>query len=43
MDMDNGRSVLFVAIVKVLASKRGGLLTRAVSYVLNRGSDSAEL
>jgi hypothetical protein len=43
MDMDNGRSVLFVAIVKVLASKRGGLLTRAVSYVLSRGSDSSEL
>ena len=43
MDMDNGRSVLFVAIVKVLASKPGGLLTRAVSYVLNRGSESSEL
>lgn len=43
MDMDNGRSVLFVAIVKVLASKPGGLLTRAVSYVLSRGSDNTEL
>lgn len=43
MDMDNGRSVLFVAIVKVLASKRGGLLTRAVAHLLNRGSDHSEL
>jgi hypothetical protein len=43
MDMDNGRSVLFVAIVKVLASKRGGMLTRAVSYVLSRGADDTGL
>jgi hypothetical protein len=43
MDMDNGRSVLFVAIVKVLASKRGGMLTRAVSYVLSRGADDTQL
>jgi hypothetical protein len=41
--MDDGRSMFFVALVKVLASKRGGILTRAVSYVLSKGDDNAGL
>ncbi|MEZ4327402.1 MAG: hypothetical protein R3B40_19440 [Polyangiales bacterium] len=37
--MDDGRSFFYVGLIRVLAAKRGGILARAMTYLLGQDTD----
>lgn len=41
--MDDGRSFFYVGIIRVLAARRGGILARAVTYLLGQDADDRSL